>query len=65
MPTPKTRRDYGRIAEGLGLGIPQADLAKLVPILEALETAFRPLAERLPSEVEPAVKFECPPEEKP
>ena len=52
--------DWMAIAAGRGLGIPDADLDRIVPVLEALEAAFRPLAENIPWDVEPAVTFSCP-----
>ncbi len=52
-------RDWKRIAEGLQLGIPEADLDRITAVLDALEAAFRPLAASLPFEVEPAVIFSC------
>jgi hypothetical protein len=50
-------------AHGLELGPEEAERVRAV--MEALERAFRPLAASIPPEVEPAVIFSCPPEEKP
>jgi hypothetical protein len=57
-------RNWKLIAEGVNLDIPAADLPKLVQTLEAMDTAFRPLAEAIPDEVEPAVIFHIQPEER-
>jgi hypothetical protein len=58
-------RKWSLIAEALNLDIPEENLAKLQPALDALEAAFRPLLQHLPHETEPAVMFHCRPEEKP
>ncbi|HXG32752.1 MAG TPA: hypothetical protein VNJ11_05260 [Bryobacteraceae bacterium] len=58
-------RDWKRIAEGLQLGIPEADLDRITAVLDALEAAFRPLAASIPFELEPAVIFQCEAEEIP
>jgi hypothetical protein len=54
---PKAMKDWKQIAAGLGLDIPEADLARSVPALERLEATFRPLAGAIPESVEPAVTF--------
>jgi hypothetical protein len=56
-------RDWKRIAEGLQLGIPEADLDRITAVLDAMEAAFRPLVADLPFETEPAVVFQCETEE--
>ena len=43
------------MAESSGLGIP--DLERIVPALDALEAAFRPLVKTIPHDVEPAPMF--------
>jgi hypothetical protein len=53
--------DFKAIAHARGLDIPDADLDRIVPTLEALETAFRPLAADLPASLEPATGI-CPQE---
>ena len=45
------------------LGIPEDELARITPSLDALEAAFRPLVQTIPLETEPALTFECPPED--
>jgi hypothetical protein len=50
-------KDWKQIAAGLGANIPDADVAKITPALDALEAAFRPLARAIPEDVEPAVTF--------
>ncbi len=42
------------IATAAGLAIPAAELDRIVPPLDALEAAFRPLVEDLPYDLEPA-----------
>jgi len=50
-------RDWRLIAKARGLEIPAHELDRIVPPLDALETAFRPLVEGLPPELEPATEF--------
>jgi hypothetical protein len=47
-------RDWKRIAAALAPEIPEADLARVIPALDALEAVFRPLMYRAPHETEPA-----------
>ena len=47
-------KDWKKIAAGLAPEIPEADLARVVPLLDALEGVFRPLVQRFPHETEPA-----------
>ncbi len=56
-------RDWKTLARALAPDIPDPDLDKITPALDALETAFRPLAANVPYLVEPAVVFFCPVEE--
>jgi len=56
-------RDWKMLARALALDIPEPDLDKIKPALDALETSFRPLAANVPHLVEPAVVFSCPVEE--
>lgn len=35
--------------------IPEADMARIKPILAALEAAFRPLANKIPHDTQPAL----------
>lgn len=56
-------KNWKLIAKGLSLDIPQKDLKKIAPVLDALETAFRPLTADIPHATEPAVIFHLPPEE--
>jgi len=56
-------KNWKLIAKGLGLDIPQKDLKKIAPALDALEAAYRPLAADIPHPTEPAVIFHLPPEE--
>jgi len=41
--------------------IPAAEVERIVPVLEALETAFAPLAASIPVECEPATEFRVEP----
>ena len=50
-------KDWKKIASANGLNIPEADVERIAPSLDALEAAFRPLTARIPHEVEPAVGF--------
>ncbi|MDP2997610.1 MAG: hypothetical protein Q8N47_08980 [Bryobacterales bacterium] len=52
-------RDWKTLARALALDIPDPDLDKITPALDALETSFRPLAANVPHLVEPAVVFFC------
>jgi hypothetical protein len=56
-------KNWKLIARGLDLDIPEGNLEKLQPALDGLEAAFRPLAETIPHETEPAIRFQCDPEE--
>jgi hypothetical protein len=49
--------DWKSLAKARQLNIPEADLERIAPSLDGLEAAFRPLAARVPHEVEPAVIF--------
>lgn len=49
--------DWKTLATARCPDIPPDAVARIVPSLEALETAFRPLAEKLMPDVEPAVTF--------
>ncbi len=56
-------KNWKLLAAAQNLGIPEPDLARIVPALEALEAAFRPLAAAIPPEIEPAVIFRRPRED--
>ncbi len=55
--------DWKLLAAARGLGIPDAEMEKIVPVMDALEAGFRPLAAGIPPAAEPAVIFYCAPEE--
>ncbi len=55
-------RDWKKIAEAESFEIPPADMERIVPVLDGLEAAFRPLVTGIPHEVEPAVIFRAAPE---
>jgi len=56
-------RDWKLLAQALSLDIPDPDLEKITPALDALEVSFRPLADKVPHETDPAVLFFCHAEE--
>ncbi len=58
-------RNWKLVAAGLDAGLSETEIEGITPALDALETAFRPLAAALPYEAEPAVTFEAPPEDRP
>ena len=47
------------IAKAQGLEIPASDWERIVPALDALEQTSRPLAGRLPPELEPSICFKA------
>jgi hypothetical protein len=56
-------KNWKQLAAALNLDIPNEDLERLQPSLEAMEAAVRRLVERLSHDTEPAVVFQCQPEE--
>lgn len=50
-------KDWTALAKASGLDIPAKDVAKNAPPLNSLEEAFRPLANSLTPEMEPAAIF--------
>jgi hypothetical protein len=50
-------KDWSAIAKASGLDIPAADIARIAGPLTALDEAFRPLAQSLTPEMEPAALF--------
>jgi hypothetical protein len=50
-------KNWKNLAGSLGLSIPDADLDRIVPALDALEAAFAPMRENIPDDIEPAVTF--------
>ncbi len=56
-------KDWVRIAEGLGLEIPEAELERAASSLGRVEALFRPLLEKIPFEAEPAFLVMHEPEE--
>lgn len=48
-------RDWKALASAMRLEIPEADLDRIVPALESLETSFRPLIATIARDVEPAI----------
>lgn len=50
-------KDWKQVARGLGSDIPDEQLDRINPTLEALEAVFRPLAKSIPDDAEPAVGF--------
>lgn len=47
--------DWRSIAHARQFPLSDAEIDRIAPVLEALEAAFRPLANGLPHEVEPAL----------
>ena len=50
-------KEWKKIARASGLTIPDADLQRIAPTLDALEADFRPLVRALPPATDMAVKF--------
>ena len=50
-------RDWNLIAKGIAPEIPQPELDNVVGVLQALESHFEPLRQRLPHETEPSLIF--------
>lgn len=49
--------DWKALAKARGLNIPDADLERIVSPLDKLEQSFRPLIEKIPHDLEPAITF--------
>ena len=56
-------KNWKLMAEAGGLHIP--DIERIVPPLDALEAAFRPLVKAIPHDVEPALTFRAATEDLP
>jgi hypothetical protein len=56
-------KNWKAIAAALNLDIPEDELEKIQVPLESLDKAFQPLLKALPHDTEPAVVFQCQPEE--
>ena len=50
-------KDWTAIAKGAGLDIPANDVTRIAQPLNALDEVFRPLAQSLTAEMEPAFWF--------
>ncbi len=48
-------QDWKSIAAAKRLGIPEAQIDLIVPVLEALDASFRPLVATIPGEIEPSI----------
>lgn len=57
-------KNWNKIAEANDLHIPETDIQRIAPSLDALEAAFRPLTKNIPDDAEPAVTFRVFPEER-
>jgi hypothetical protein len=55
-------KDWKNIADASGLRIPELEMSRIAAALEGLESAFRPLSQSIPHDVEPAVIFRASPE---
>lgn len=53
------RMDWKALAQAWRLGIPEADLEKIAPRLDALHGLFLPLAQGLKPDQEPATVFQA------
>jgi hypothetical protein len=58
-------KNWKLVALGLDTGLSNEEIARIAPVLDALEAAFRPMAAALAYQAEPAVIFEAAPEERP
>jgi len=54
-------KNWKLMAEAAGLDIP--DMDRIIPALDGLEAAFRPLVKKIPHDVEPALIFRAAAEE--
>jgi hypothetical protein len=52
-------KDWKKIARASGLTIPPADVDRIAPALDVLETAFRPLVLAIGPETDLAVVFQA------
>jgi hypothetical protein len=50
-------KNWKQIASGTAAAIPEPDLDRISPSLDAIEAAFRPLTKQIPPDVEPALIF--------
>jgi hypothetical protein len=50
--------DWKLAAKAMNTGIPDDQLERIVPVLETLEKSFRPLADSITWELEPATDFD-------
>ena len=55
-------KNWQKIAEAYDLRIPESDIERIAPSLDALESAFRPLTKNIPDDIEPAITFRVVPE---
>jgi hypothetical protein len=50
-------KNWKLIAAASNFDIPEAEVERIAPVLDALEAAFRPLVEEIPLETEPVTVF--------
>jgi hypothetical protein len=50
-------KDWSLLAKAGGVDIPAKELARIVPVLSALDEAFRPLTRSLTADMEPCPVF--------
>lgn len=55
--------DWKLVAAGRGFDIPDQDMERIAPVLDAMEAGLRRLIPTLPLLLEPIVTFRCQPEE--
>jgi hypothetical protein len=56
-------KDWSMIAKAAAADIPAADVARAAQTLNGLEEVFRPMAQSLTPEMEPALAFHADPEQ--
>lgn len=52
-------RDWAALARATAPDLPDEQVARIAPVLDALEAQFRPVADGLPFAAEPAIVFAC------
>ena len=55
-------KNWKAIAAASGFGIPEAELDRIAPALDALDAAMEPLVSGLSPELDPATVLSAPPE---
>ena len=50
-------KNWKKIASGSELNVPEAELERLLPVLDAVDAAFQPLTAQLADDLDPAPVF--------